>query len=443
GGEVKDQAQKDYVNRIGRRLAAKSEQPNAKWTFTVLDSPVVNAFALPGGYIYVTRGLMALANSEAELAAVVGHEIAHVTAAHGSQRQRQAGIAQIGVLAATIGAAVLGAGSQSVQAINQLGGTLGQGYVASHSREDEFEADQLGVRYLARAGYDPSAAADFLSALQEETTLQAKIAGGSYNPNRVDFLATHPATAQRVREASRVAATEVAAKGAPRNQAAHLRIVDGMVYGDSAEQGFVDGRTFSHPKLRFTFTMPNGFRIRNSSSQVTATGPNGSGIIFDGDKYQGGSMDAYIARTWAPAIAQQAQTGRLDNLRRRSINGMAAASASLPVQTRQGVRILRLTAIRKGDTVYRFLGVQPEGANQLGRRMDRAAGSFSSLSAAQASRLKPLRIKVHTVRQGETIRSLAQKMPVQGFKADRFRVLNGLKPREGIKPGDKVKLIVR
>lgn len=443
GGEVKDRALREYVEGIGRRLAAESEQPKAKWTFTVLDSPVVNAFALPGGYVYVTRGLIALANSEAELAGVIGHEIGHVTAAHSARRQQTAGIAQIGVLAATIGAAVLGASSQSVQAINQLGNTVGQGVIASYSRDQEFESDKLGVRYLARAGYDPAAQADFLASLQAETQLQARIAGGSYNPNRVDFFASHPATAERVRQAIKAAGVEDAARGAPRNRDRFLQQIDGMTYGDSEDQGFVDGRKFSHPKLRFEFTMPNGFRIQNSAAQVTAAGPNGAGIIFDGDKYGGGSMDAYIARTWAPSIAKQAKVGRLDNLRRKTINGLAAASATMPVQTNQGVRILRMTAIRKGDTVYRFLGIQPEGAGRLGRQMDRAAASFRSLTAAQASRLKPLRIDVRTIRGGETVGDYARRLPFDKFNANRFRVLNGLGGGEGLKAGEKVKVIVK
>lgn len=444
GGEVQDAALKKYVRDIGNRLAAKSEQPNAKWTFTVLDSPVVNAFALPGGYVYVTRGLIALANSEAELAGVIGHEIGHVTAAHGSQRQRSTGIAQIGILAATIGAAVMGAPSQTVQAVNQLGNTAASGVLASYSRSQEFESDKLGVRYLSRAGYDPEAQADFLASLQNETSLQARLAGGSYNPNRVDFFASHPATAERVREAIRVAGLENAAKDAPRNRDRFLRQIDGMIYGDSPEQGFVDGRKFSHPKLRFTFTVPKGFRIQNSSSQVTAAGPNGSGIIFDGAKHQGGSMEAYIARTWAPSIAKQARTGRLDNLRRRTINGLPAASATLPVETRGGVRILRMTAIKKGDAVYRFLGIQPDGAGRLGQQMDRAAGSFQKLSASQARKLKPKRIKLHRVRAGETQSSLAKKMPFPSdLRTERFRVLNGLDRGEGLKKGELVKLIVK
>ena len=442
GGEVSDRRLKSYVRDIGNRLAKQSEQPNAKWTFTVLDSPVVNAFALPGGYVYVTRGLVALANDEAELAGVIGHEIGHVTGAHGSQRQSRAGIAQIGVLAATIGGALLGLPSQSVQAINQLGNTLGQGYVASYSRSQEFEADKLGVRYIARAGYDPEAQADFLANLQDETSLQAKIAGGQYNPNRVDFFASHPATAQRVREAIRVAGAQGGGDG-PRNQDRFFSLIDGMTYGDSAEQGFVRGRTFSHPKLRFQFTMPQGFKIRNAAAAVTAAGPNGSGVIFDGEKHRGGSMDAYIARTWAPAIAKQARAGELQNLRRRTINGLPAATARLPVQTQNGVRILRMTAIRKGDRVYRFLGVQPQGQNALGDRMDRAAATFRNLSAADARKLKPYRVDIRTVRRGDTARTLSAKMPFDDFKIQRFRVLNGLREGETLRPGQKVKVIVR
>lgn len=439
GGEVDDPELRRYVRDIGMSLAVQSEQPRGPWTFTVLDSPVVNAFALPGGYVYVTRGLIALANDEAELAGVIGHEIGHVTAAHSSQRQERAGVAQLGILGATILGAVAGLSGQALQAIGQIGGTLGQGYVASFSRSQEFEADKLGVRYISRAGYDPSAQADFLSQLQAETQLQSRIAGGSYNPNRVDFFSTHPATAERVREAIRVAGAQRA--GAPRNQDRFFSAISGMTYGDSAKQGFVKGRTFSHPQLRFTFTMPEQFRIQNSAQQVSAAGPNGSGMIFDGQRYPGGSMDAYIARNWAPAIAEGARTGRLSDLRRLTIGGLPAASASLPVQTRNGVRVLRMTAIRDGDTVYRFLGIQPQGANSLGARMDQAARTFRKLSSREARRLKPYRVTIHRVKRGETPASLARRTPFNDFQEQRFRVLNGLAPNEALQAGQRVKLI--
>mgnify|MGYP000684051416 CR=1 FL=1 len=284
GGEVADAGLRRYVRELGQQLAAQSEQPEGPWTFTVLDSPVVNAFALPGGYVYVTRGLVALANDEAELAGVIGHEIGHVTGAHTSERQERAGIAQLGVLGATILGAVAGLDGQSLQAINQVGNTIGQGYVANFSRGQEFQADSLGIRYLARAGYDPLAQADFLSSLQAQSQLQSQIAGQQFDPNRVDFFSTHPATPQRVREAVARARSEGVNvdASAPRNRDRFLAQINGMTYGDSAEQGFVRDGRFIHPKLRFAFTAPEGFRITNASNAVTAAGPGGAGLIFDG-----------------------------------------------------------------------------------------------------------------------------------------------------------------
>lgn len=445
GGEVQDAALRSYIDGIGQRLARQSEQPGARWTFTVLDSPVVNAFALPGGYVYVTRGLIALANDEAELAGVVGHEIGHVTADHSSQRRSRAGLAQIGVFGATILGAVAGLSGEALRSIGQLGNLAGQGYVASYSRGQEFEADKLGVRYLSRAGYDPRAEADFLRSLQAESTLQSRIAGGAYNPNRVDFFSSHPATAERVNEAVRAAeASGVATPGAgaPRNREAFLAAISGMTYGDSAEQGFVRGRTFTHPVLRFAFTVPQQFRIQNSAQAVTAAGPNGSGLIFDGTRYDGGSMEAYIARVWAPQIAEQARVGRLSDLRARRIDGLEAASAALPVQTNDGVKVLRMTAIRDGGQVYRFLGVQPQGAGGIGAEMDRAAASFRKLSASEARAQKPYRIVIRTVRAGETVASLARLTPFDELGEARFRVLNGLAEGEGLRAGDKVKVVV-
>ncbi|MEM7544154.1 MAG: M48 family metalloprotease [Pseudomonadota bacterium] len=442
GGEIADERLKAYVRNIGQRLASQTEQPNARWTFTVLDSPVVNAFALPGGYIYVTRGLVALANDEAELASVIGHEIGHVTAAHSAQRQEQAGIAQLGVLGATIFGAAIGLSGPALQSVTQLGSTLGQGYVASYSRNQEFEADNLGIRYMAQSGYDPQAGSDFLANLQAETKLQARIAGGRYNPNRVDFFASHPATAQRVSQAAAIA-QRLGVEGAPRNRNRFLAAIDGMVYGDSAEQGFVRGQRFVHPKLRFEFTMPRQFKIQNSAAKVTAAGPNGSGIIFDGDRARGGSVDAYIARVWAPGIAENARVGQLSGLRRLNINGLSAAEAVLPVQTRNGVSILRMTAIRKGDTIYRFLGVQPQGQDGLARPMAQAARSFNALTAQQAARERPLRIGIRTVQRGDTVARLADQTPFNDFKRNRFRVLNGIPTGGAVRAGDKVKLIVR
>ncbi|TVQ59483.1 MAG: peptidase [Rhodobacteraceae bacterium] len=434
-----------YVNELGRRLAAVSEQPQGPWTFTVLDNPTVNAFALPGGYVYVTRGLIALANDEAELAGVIGHEIGHVTAGHGAQRQTRSTIAQIGVLAAVIGAAAAGLDGPALDAVGQMGSAVGAGVIASYSRAQEFEADLLGVRYLSRAGLDPFAQADFLESMKAQTALSTRLAGGAYDPTRVDFFASHPATADRAREAVRAARLEAGARpgeGA-RNRDRFLSAIDGMTFGDSRAHGFVRGRRFVHPELRFAFSAPEGFTIMNASTQVAARGPRDAALVFDGGTDPGGPLDAYVARVWAAGISRQARTGPLQGLERTRIGGMEAATAFLPIDTGRGVRIAQLTAIRTGDgRVYRFLGLSNRDDAAMRAALDRAARGFERLSAAEAARLQPWRIRVVTVRPGETAESLAARTPFDRARVERFRVMNGLAPGAQPRPGDRVKLVV-
>jgi predicted Zn-dependent protease len=433
-----------YVRDIGMRIARTSEQPDAAWTFTVLDSPVVNAFALPGGYVYVTRGLIALAEDEAELAGVIGHEIGHVTADHSARRRTQSAVAQLGVLAAVVGAAALGVEGAALDAVGQLGSAMGQGAVASYSRAQELEADRLGVRYLARAGYDPSAQADFLDSMADQSALQARLQGGSYDPTRVDFFATHPATAARVREAiDAVAAEGVAAPaGAPRNRDAFLRAIDGMTFGDSAAQGFVRGDRFIHPELRLEFAAPRGWRITNAAQAVAMRGPGGQ-TVFDGGRDPGGPLARYVSEVWAASIARDARTGRLQDLETFRIDGLEAAGAWLPVQTRQGVAAARLTAIRTPDgRLWRFFGLADPNNGAAMEAVRAAPQSFRRLSQAEAARARPYRVTVHTVRGGETVASLAARTPFDSEREARFRVLNGLEPGERLRPGDKVKLVV-
>lgn len=441
GGVYDDPKVTGYVAQIGGRLAANSELPNARWTFTVLDSPVVNAFALPGGYVYVTRGLIALANDEAELAGVVGHEIGHVTGRHTAQRVTRAQQANIFGVLASIGAAAAGIDPSLV---GQAAQVAGQGYVANYSRSQELEADQLGIRYLSRTGYDPYAQADFLGHLQEQSALSAKIAGRAYDATRVDFFASHPASAPRKREA--IAAAERSGvpinSGAPRRQREFQRAVDGMVYGDSREQGFVRGRTFSHPELRLTFTVPEGFRVVNAAEAVSAKGPNNSQIVFDGGKDPGGSMTDYITQRWVPALAKEARVGRLQGLQSINVNGLPAATAVLPVALKSGSGEARLVAINDGDRVYRFTALYPANqARALSEPLRRMTFSFRKLSRSEANRLQPLRVRFVTVRSGDTVSRVAQRMAFDDLREERFRVLNGLQPGEGLRVGQRVKIV--
>ena len=442
GGEYQDRRVTAYVNEIGHRIARVSAQPTARWTFTVLDSPTVNAFAIPGGYVYVTRGLVALAGDEAQLAGVLGHEIGHVAAGHSALRRERSTTAGIGLLAGAIGLLVLGVDPQTAGGLMDIGQVAAGGYLAQNSRGDELDADNLGIRYLARAGYDPYAQADFLDRLSASSELHARIAGGGYDPNRVDFFASHPATGLRTRQAIQVAqsAGAIGTVGTNRNRARFLTTIDNMVYGDSAAQGFVDGRTFSHPKLRFTYTVPPRFTITNSADAVVATGPREARFIMDGVRNRGGSLTDYIHGVWAPGLAKQFRTGQLTGLRRERINGLNSASAVMPVRLGNQTYDALLVAYRIDGRLYRITGLAPRGSGLLGA-MDAAARSFRRLSVAEAGRLHEKRIDIVSVRGGDTAERLARRMNFDAYRIERFRVLNGLRPGEPLRVGDKVKLV--
>jgi predicted Zn-dependent protease len=442
GGVYQNARVTGYVNAIGQRIAAVSEQPNARWTFTVLDTPTVNAFAIPGGYVYVTRGLVALAGDEAQLAGVIGHEIGHVVAGHSALRRQRDTTAGLGLLAGAIGLAVLGVDPNVAGGLMDIGQQAAGGYLAQYSRSDELDADNLGIRYLARAGYDPYAQADFIDRLSASSALQARIAGRAYDANRVDFFASHPADAPRTRQAIQVAQTAgaVGTVGANRNRDQFLATIDGMVYGDSAAQGFVDGRTFSHPILRFTFTVPPGFNINNAADAVVAAGLRNSRFIMDGGPDRGGELTDYIARVWAPAIAKNHRTGQLTGLRRERLNGLDSASAVLPVQINNQTYEALLVAYRLDGKLYRITGLTPRGSGLMPSLTD-AAASFRRLSGAEAGRLREKRIDIVTVQGGDTAERLSRQMNFDSYQLERFQVLNGLRPGEPPRPRDRVKLV--
>lgn len=419
-----------YVNGIGQRLASLSERSDLKFTFTVLNSDIVNAFATPGGYVYVSRGLIALADDEAQLAGVLAHEIGHITALHHAQRYGSSLLANIGVLAAGV------LGGQTAAQAGQFGAVT---LLQSYSREHEYESDQLGIRYLARAGYDPGAMAGFLAKLRADSRLTMKRRGES--PDKVDqfnYLATHPAPAARVERATALA--RQASVADPRTgDEDYLGRIDGMLYGDDPDQGFLIGREFFHPKLRFTFTIPQGFSLFNSEEAVYAFAPDGSRIIFDraGKKFSG-SMESYLRTVWAAGAA-------LENLETIKVNGMEAATATTTARSDAGTHDARLIAYRfDTDSIYRFVFLtQGKQTAALSTALRRTTYSLRRLSAAEVAKLKPLTIDIVTVRRGDTVSSLASRMAFDDFKVERFQVLNGLDPGEELRVGQKVKIVTQ
>ena len=428
GGEYDDPRLQRYIDEIGFKCAQFTEY-QFPYTFTIVNSPIVNAFALPGGYVYMSRGLIALASNEAEVAGVLAHELGHVNARHSAERISQAQLAQIGV-----GLAGIATGSgQIANALGQVAGIALQ----SHSRDQELEADMLGIRYMSKAGYDPEGSVSFLATLREHSMLEAEMAGRP--PGSVDqfnIMATHPRTVERVRLAQQQADT-VTVDNAVIGRDSHLGSINGMLYGDDPEQGIIDGNTFVHRDLRFEFTVPRGFILRNSPSRVVAAHPQGAAIIFDMAKARrGASMASYISNEWARGAAlQDLQTLRLD--------GADAATAATRVSNRSGTVDLRPLAIRgDGDQVFRLLFVSP--ADQTARwnaDFRRTTYSFRRLNPSEADAIRGRRLIIAPVHSSDTIQALSRTMPFGQFNDRAFRVLNDLSPSDALQPGQNVKII--
>ena len=428
GGAYADPKLSQYVTSLGNLLAKTSETPDQKFTFTVLDSPVVNAFALPGGYVYITRGLLALADDEAEVAGVLAHEIGHVTARHASQRYGRAQATSI--LAAGVG--ILLGSEAAASAAGQVGALALQSY----SRDQEFQADLLGVRYLSRAGFEPKGMADFLTKLQADSRLTATIAGNPEAADNFSIMQTHPRTADRIQRAISQAG-EKQVKDPIVGRDIYLAKIDGLLYGDDPKEGIIQGRKFLHPDLRLAFEVPEGFRLINTATKVGAQHKDGSVIIFDRFPKAAANLEA--------VLAESAGKTRLEKVERIKVNGMEGITGQARVSGRQGPRDIRLIAVRyDAKTVYRFLfSTPPKATAQQADGLRRTTYSFRKLSAAEASEIKPKRIRLHKVRGGDTASKLASRFPYEDYRLERFQTLNGLGPKQKLKTGQTVKIITQ
>ncbi|MDF2494421.1 M48 family metalloprotease [Sphingomonas sp.] len=427
GGKY-DGPQAAYVEQVGKRVAVQSGLSNAQGDFTValLNSPVENAFAIPGGYVYVTRQLLALMNSEAELASVMGHEVGHVAARHSTGRQRTAGIGSI--LAGVVGAV---AGNS---AIGQLAGagarSAAQLYTLKYGRDQEYAADALGVRYIAAAGYNPYAAADMLEQLGASTSLTARLSG--QQTGAPTWASTHPNSRERVMRARQLAQQTGKAAGQMTQDTAFLRRLDGLLYDDDPRQGVVTGQTFVHPVMRLRFTAPVGYRIANGSDAVTVAGTGGQAQF----KAAAATSDlpGFVAqqfRSLGANAAPTAQAGRANGLDyaystvRASANGQAVDATVL--------------AYRFPSATYFWTIVTPAG---------RGIGPFTPLiesvapiTAQEAARVRGKKLRIMTVKAGDTIDSLSRQMAYTDAQRDRFVTLNGLDDDATLRPGMLVKVV--
>jgi predicted Zn-dependent protease len=413
-----------YVDGIGQSMAKLSHRPTLKFTFRLMDSPVVNAFALPGGYVYFTRGILAHFNDEAELAGVMGHEIGHVTAQHGVEQATKQQLAGIGLLAGNVLSADFRRFSdQAQQAVGLL--------FLKFSRDNESESDLLGVEYSTKAGYDAQHMARFFRTISRIT----EQAGGG----PPTFLSTHPNPEnreQRVGALAREWQQKVPGPKGGTDRAAYLRRIDGIVYGDDPRQGFVENNYFYHPDLRFQFSVPAGWQVANQPSQVQMiSAQKNAAIQFSLGK--GAS-----AQEAAQAFAQNSQAKVLQSAAAQ-VNGMKAYTliSDIPTQDGGGLRVMSYFIERDGQ-IYMFHGYTTaalfEGQTPT---FERVMKSFDQLRNQAALSKQPHRVKIVTVDQAGDLRQTLTRNGIKAEQLEEFAILNGMYLQDQLQRGDLIKVV--
>jgi predicted Zn-dependent protease len=433
-GRFEDPALQDYVNGIGQRIAAKSHRPELQYTFTVLDSEEVNAFALPGGYVYITRGIMAYLNSEAELAAVLGHEVGHVTARHAVRQQS-------GAAAAGVGATLIGilTGSGDLASLANLAGTA---LVRGYGRDMELEADQVGAEYLARLGYSPEAMIDVVRLLKNQELLEVQLARQEGREPRVyhGVFSTHPDSDTRLREVV-VSASKAAPATTPLppGRDAYLKRIDGLPLGPSREQGVVRGSRFYHGTLGMTVAFPSGWAVQNQPTKVIAMSPQ---------------KDAYMQVSAAPPppnvqprelLARGLPGITLSDGEELSVNGLKGYTAvardmTLPWGNRGPART---AVVYYNGLAYVFTGATRLNAGFTGTDplFLSSIKTFRRMRDNEFRLAEPNRIRLRKADGATRIATLAASSPIEKYPAERLRLLNDLYPDKEPVAGQWLKVV--
>jgi predicted Zn-dependent protease len=422
-----------YVEEIGLELARSSHRPNLPWSFAIVNSPAINAFALPGGFIYLTRGIMAYLGDEAELAGVLGHEIGHVTARHSVEQYSRATGANLGLTVASI----FFPGARPYADLASMG--LGILFL-KHGRDDEMQADRLGAEYAAKSGWDPSGVTGMLRTLGRLD----ENAGGDRR-GVPGWLATHPEPAARV---AQVDATVQQARsfvpdgtGAVRRED-YLRRIDGLMYGDDPSEGVVRGNAFLHADLRFALRFPEGWEVVNAPQQVVANEPGTNNYVVM-DLVQ----DAGSARSLADIAQRSMQGAGFRSVAQGGstrFNGLDAWVGTYQGQLQNiGPVVARVAVILHERNVYRLIGFAPKEAfSRVEPAIADAQASFRPLSREEARDIRPNRVDLYTVRPGDTWQSIAQRAGRDNVRPATLAILNGFPPEEQPRAGDRVKIVV-
>jgi predicted Zn-dependent protease len=421
-GIYDDPALNAYIESVGKSLAPHTHRKNLVYHFSVLDTPVVNAFAVPGGYVYLTRGILALMGSEAEMAVVLGHELGHVNARHSVRRMSEMMLAQVGL---AVGSAV----SETFAKISGLAGVGMQLLFLKYSRDDEYQADSLGVEYSRKAAYNPGDMIGFFGSLEK----LGDLSGGRSLPG---FLSTHPLTKDRIAKARTMLLPTDQALA--RKDTSYLQKLSGLVYGDDPRQGFVEGQAFYHPEMTFMFSIPNGWAVQNTPAQVVLVSKDEKAALLLQAEKNSDSLPDY-ARKKAASI----EGGRLLGEDRLSISGFTSYHQlyDIPQQSGDSLR-LRLSLIRKGQFVYSFSAFS---ASQNFSRYDsefrQTAQSFAELRDQKYLRRQPLRLRLVQADGQQTLQDIFGRAGMKKESWPSFAIMNGMELGAAPPAGRLVKII--
>jgi predicted Zn-dependent protease len=419
-----------YVDSVGQRLVAISHRPNLHFTFRVLDSPVINAFALPGGYVYVTRGILAHMNDEAELAIVLGHEIGHVTARHGAHQYSRSTLAGLGI---GLGSVL----SEDVARFSPLAQTALGLMFLKYGRGDETQADELGVGYAARAGWDPERGVDFFEVLDRQQQESGQSLPG--------WLSTHPAPADRVARTRQLAATTKSSGQVPTpaggfrtGEAAHKARLEGVVFGDNPRQGFFDGSTFKHPDEGFVLQFPSGWATRNTPAAVLAVEPQKQARFqLTLEDAKGQSPTQYVRALATSAGAE------LLAVRAETIGGWNAAVAELRVTGESGPVILQLTAIqrRSGEGVFQILGAGGGSFATWQPTFLKCMRSFAPLRERAALDIQPNRVRIVRLQRAQNLGEALSAYKDVPVPVPALALLNNVQSTSTLDTGFRLKVV--
>ncbi len=421
-GLYDDPATLELVSSMGTRMAALSERPNLPWTFRIVDDPLINAFAVPGGFVYVTRGILAHFDSEAQLAAVIGHEIGHITARHSASRISQQQIMQVG----------LGVGVMLAPQLADFAGLAGAGLgvlFLKFSRDNERQADDLGFRYMTESGYDPRGMVDVFEMLQ-------RVSGASESGGVPDWLSTHPDPGdrrERIGAAITAGGQDFTNARVARND--YLRSLDGMVFGENPRDGFFRGPSFLHPDLQFQFGFPAGWTTANQTHAALAQSPNEDAMV------QLSLSDAVDAMTGLNAfVSREGVTG--GQVTSSLLNGLPSASATFTAQSEQTTLRGRIGFVEYGGRVFQILGLATD-AQWAGYEaaVSRSMQSFERLTDRSALSVQPMRISIVELERAMTLRQFNEQYP-SAVPIETLAMINQAEPYTAYNEGSLLKRVV-